>query len=107
MDQLDTDIPDNFQKSGVHYFSNKTTATFDLHQYGFTNTKKIASVPAPSSKIPAVPWLKLTYANFGDIGSIQEVYRLNTAGGTPPATCSGMPTTFEVQYAAEYWFYAS
>lgn len=51
-----------------------------------------------------MPWLKLT-ARSGATGNLEEVYRVNTAGGNPPATCAGMPATFEVQYAAEYWFY--
>lgn len=37
--------------------------------------------------------------------NVKEIYRVNTAGGNPPKTCDGMPTTFEIQYAAEYWFY--
>ncbi len=40
----------------------------------------------------------------GATGNLQEVYRINTAGGNPPATCEGMKSTFEVQYAAEYVF---
>lgn len=107
MDELDS-IPDSFVQSGVHYFSTKTTPTFDLRQYGLTNTKKIASVPAPVVKgqDPAVPWLKLAYNGLGEVGDVQEIYRLNTAGGTAPANCLGMPSNFEVQYSAEYWFYA-
>ncbi|MCJ1247086.1 hypothetical protein MMC30_004297 [Trapelia coarctata] len=107
MSELDGAIPDSFTQSGVHYFSNKTTPTFDLRQYGFTNSKKVASVPAPASKIPAVAWLKLAYDTSGEVGSVREIYRLNTAGGTPPATCLGMPAAFEVQYSAEYWFYSA
>lgn len=107
LDELDGEIPDNFIQSGVHYFSTKTTATFDLRNYGFTNSNKIASVPAPASKIPAVPWLKLEFNPIGEVGSVREIYRLNTAGGTPPATCAGMAGAFEVQYSAEYWFYAA
>lgn len=108
MDQLD-DLPDSFVQSGVHFFSTKTTPTFDLRQYGYTNSKKIAAVPAPAVKgqDPAVPWLKLQYNGLGEVGTVQEIYRLNTAGGTAPANCLGMPSAFEVQYAAEYWFYAA
>lgn len=52
----------------------------------------------------AVPWLKLTAQDpKGQI--LQEVYRVNTAGGSPPTSCQGMAATFEVQYAAEYWVY--
>lgn len=115
--------------SGHHYFSDLTTATFNLHtkhtNYGITFNKKIASVSAPAMNPGDVPnegpdgskpvaWLKLrTEMPNGDveaqddIGGVKEIYRVNTAGGSPPATCSGMPATFEVQYAAEYWFYGT
>ncbi|CRK34590.1 hypothetical protein BN1708_006425 [Verticillium longisporum] len=39
-------------------------------------------------------------------GDIQEIYRLTTAGGSPPSSCAGQPESFQVQYAAAYWFYA-
>jgi hypothetical protein len=29
-----------------------------------------------------------------------------TAGGNPPPTCKDKPAAFEVDYAAEYWFYS-
>ena len=48
----------------------------------------------------AVAWLKLI-TRSGATGNLEEVYRVNTAGGSPPATCAGMPAAFEVQYAAE------
>ncbi|MCJ1413039.1 hypothetical protein MMC19_007141 [Ptychographa xylographoides] len=102
-----TSIPPQLVPSGKHYFSDATTPTFDLGPLGFVHLKKVASVPAPAANPPAVAWLKLEYETQGDIGPIQEVYRLNTAGGSPPANCSGMPATFQVQYAAEYWFYAT
>ena len=113
--------------SGHHYFSDATTATFNLNtkkaNYGITFNKKIAGVPAPvtnsgniSNEGPdgskPVPWLKLqTQTPNGDarpedtLGGVREIYRVNTAGGSPPATCEGMKATFEVQYAAEYWFF--
>ncbi|MCJ1285816.1 hypothetical protein MMC26_005157 [Xylographa opegraphella] len=97
-------IPQSLTPVGHHYFSNATTPTFDLGSYGFLHSKKIASVPAPSAT--DVAWLKLEHETEGQIGNIAEIYRLNTAGGTPPATCSGMAAAFTVQYAAEYWFYS-
>lgn len=54
-----------------------------------------------------VPWLQLQAEVVeGSEGIVQEVYRLNTAGGVPPSTCAGQQGSFEVQYAAEYWLYA-
>lgn len=53
----------------------------------------------------AVAWLKLC-ALGGEGESLKEVYRVQTAGGNPPASCAGMPSAFEVQYAAQYWFFS-
>ncbi|RAL60788.1 hypothetical protein DID88_009893 [Monilinia fructigena] len=74
---------------------------------------KSDAIPAPAGAsigqndqgFGAVPWLKLTARN-GATGGLQEVYRVNTAGGNPPATCADrLGSNFNVQYAAEYWFY--
>lgn len=35
----------------------------------------------------------------------QEVYRVHTSGGQPPSTCRKEQKEFQVEYAAEYWFY--
>lgn len=66
---------------------------------------KDSSAQAPTKTVAigrkgeaAVPWLKLV-TKSGATGNIKEVYRVNTAGGSPPATCKGMPVAFEVQYA--------
>lgn len=102
--------------TGHHYFLNPTTPFFNmdtsLHQYGTGAFKKVNSTNAPSGALPgqygqgdgAVAWLKLdAQDSAGQV--LQEVYRVNTAGGQPPATCAGMPASFEVQYAAEYWLF--
>jgi len=53
----------------------------------------------------AVAWLKLGALNMaGEI--FKEVYRVQTAGGNPPASCVGMPAAFEVPYAAQYWLFS-
>ncbi|SMQ47639.1 unnamed protein product [Zymoseptoria tritici ST99CH_3D7] len=103
--------------SGHHYFSDATTAYFDLDtalgEYGRGGFKKVNATPAPSDAVKgqrgqgygSVPWLKLV--GKGDEGcEAKEIYRINTAGGNPPKTCAGMGKTFEVEYSAEYWFYA-
>lgn len=71
---------------------------------GFTLAKKTAAVPSVTAG--SVPWLKLGHLATGETGSIMEVYRMQTAGGSPPATCAGMGSAFEVPYAAEYWFWS-
>jgi hypothetical protein len=74
----------------------------------------VASSDAPADAVEdldgngygAVPWLYLETTN-ATVGSIRGIYRLNTAGGNLPTTCSGMPDTFDMDYAAEYWVYES
>jgi len=109
--------PMNLALSGHHFFTDLTTPFFNLDAAGLnlgqTGTSKTNSTAAPAAALKgvnnvgngAVPWLKLT-AKAGGKGNLAEVYRLNTAGGNPPATCAGMTgSTFVVEYAAEYWFY--
>jgi hypothetical protein len=107
--------PSNLIISGKHWFTNQTTPFFDLdsstQQLGGVPCGKDADVAAPADAPvgqlgePAVRWLKLR-AVAGATGGLQEVYRVETVGGSAPATCKGMPATFEVQYATQYWFYA-
>ncbi|ROW08970.1 hypothetical protein VMCG_02750 [Cytospora schulzeri] len=108
--------PGNYAISGHHYFTNTTTPFFNLDttngQLGSIPCAKAASVAAPTDAPTgqqgeeAVPWLKLQ-AREGATGRLEEVYRLETAGGSAPSTCAGMPASFEVQYSAQYWFYES
>lgn len=112
--------------SGYHYFADATTPTFNLNvdstNLGVIFSEKKANVTAPTyagtgaDGSKAVPWLKLTAKkppgtdsdiDPENVGGVQEVYRVNTAGGAAPATCAGIEgTTFTRQYSAEYWFWA-
>ncbi|KAI1111755.1 hypothetical protein F5Y14DRAFT_464336 [Nemania sp. NC0429] len=108
--------PTDLLVSGKHFFTNATTPFFNLdtdrYRIGEAPCSKLNASNAPSDAPKgrkgeaAVPWLRLA-ANPGATGGIQEVYRVETAGGSAPATCAGQPAAFEVQYAAEYWFFAS
>ncbi|KAL8675609.1 MAG: hypothetical protein Q9168_000121 [Polycauliona sp. 1 TL-2023] len=120
--------------SGHHYFTGPAP-TFNLHtnahNYGIQFTSVLAKIAVPEKLIKPgqnvgkdgskpVPWLKLSSANAlsdtapgvgqqalgSDSSPVQEVYRVNTAGGSPPTTCDGMKKDFEVEYAAEYWFWS-
>ncbi|KAL8730801.1 MAG: hypothetical protein Q9181_004545 [Wetmoreana brouardii] len=106
--------------SGHHYFT-ASTPTFNLHteshNFGIQFTKVLSKVPVPDDRqqtgqdgSKAVPWLKLSSADAdgglaSDGSPVKEVFRVNTAGGSAPKTCDAMPAKFEVQYAAEYWFW--
>ena len=103
--------PANLVISGTHFFTNGTTPFFDLDtspiKIGEAPCAKNSSIPAPvdapmgQQGEPAVPWLKLLTIS-GATGSLQEVYRVETAGGSAPKTCEDQPAAFEVQYAAQY-----
>lgn len=102
--------PGNYMISGHHYFLTTTTPFFNLDttngNLGEVPAAKNASVNAPADAAigqngeKAVAWLKLT-ADQGATGRIQEVYRVETAGGSQPSTCTGMAAQFEVQYSAQ------
>ncbi|KAI9750226.1 MAG: hypothetical protein M1815_001918 [Lichina confinis] len=99
--------------AGEHFFVG-STPRFNVGNekdfFGSIECKKEASSPAPAGAPSgqrgqghgAVAWLKLSDNGVND--GFQEVYRIHTAGGSPPPTCAGMPPSFEVQYAALYYF---
>lgn len=77
---------------------------------GYAPCAKNSSVPAPADAMKgqgngglgAVPWLKLLVRDSVEAkGGLEEVYRVNTAGGTAPATCAGQAGAFQIEYAAE------
>ncbi|KAI1183810.1 hypothetical protein F5B17DRAFT_434244 [Nemania serpens] len=102
--------PTDLLVSGRHFFTNVTTPFFNLdtdrYRIGEAPCSKLnasgppADAPKGRKGENAVPWLRLA-ANPGATGGIQEVYRVETAGGSAPATCAGQPAAFQVQYAAE------
>lgn len=107
--------PANIELMGHHFFYDPTTPEFNLDttkykQYGIAMTKKANSADAPESaaqgKYGAVSWLSLK-TTTGTVGKYKAVYRVNTASGSPPDTCEGMPSSFEIQYSANYYFYGN
>ena len=83
---------------------------FDLGSTGFLVAKKTGDIAAPGDAYAgqfgvgygAVDWLNLVDA--GGSTGISEVYRVETAGGMQPPTCTAAGP-IQVQYAALYWFY--
>ncbi|KAJ5131198.1 Protein of unknown function DUF3455 [Penicillium bovifimosum] len=105
--------PANIELLGHHFFYDATTPEFNLNlsphkQDGIVMTKKVSAIDAPSGSLSgqygAVPWLYLT-ASEGTVGNYKSVYRVDTAAGSPPKTCKGMPAAFQMQYAANYYFF--
>ena len=100
--------------AGHHFFAdvsgtNTPTFAFDRLSAPFpmTQVAKIANVDAPAhacpgkNGLPAVQWLYLQHRTGITQGGIDTVYRVETAGGNKPATCKGMPASWEVKYAAQ------
>lgn len=103
----------NIDLLGHHFFYDATTPEFNLNttpdkQHGIVMTKKGGSIDAPSTAFSgeygAVAWLYLTSTD-GTVGNYKSVYRVDTAAGSPPKTCQGMPSAFQMQYAANYYFF--
>jgi len=94
--------------AGSHYFAANSAPTFDVPSLGgATAFKKAAAVPAPATAANAVAWLALTQAPGQEDKPMLSVYRLETSNGAAPATCGTITGAFQVQYAAEYWFYTA
>ena len=102
---------------GGNHFFRESTPIFDLNtaarELGVVAVAKVDATPAPEKAVPgqygagygAVSWLKLEAASDTDENDWQEVYRVRTAGGQPPATCEGQPAELQIEYSAQYWFY--
>lgn len=95
-------------KLGSHIFNDLGVPCFHLGDVGDMQAKKIpgADLVAPkdsSSGKDGVNWLKL--GDKGGSKGINEVYRVHTAGGKPPATCEGQDDDITSLYAALYYFY--
>ncbi|KAM3516003.1 hypothetical protein MY11210_000285 [Beauveria gryllotalpidicola] len=103
--------PATLPVSGHHYFTAAGVPFFDLGDEGQIPCTKNASVNAPSTDTigrkgePAVPWLRLLATKDATKG-LGEVFRVSTAGGSPPATCKDLKGDFQVEYSAEYWFWS-
>lgn len=102
--------PNVMPVSGHHFFTAQGVPFFNLDSIGQAPTAKNNSAPAPATAAvgqngeAAVAWLKLKTVDSAT-NNIKEVYRVVTAGGSPPKTCQGQPENIEVQYSAQYWFW--
>ena len=99
-----------FPQAGHHFFDSTSEPTFDLtaSNNGVLVGAKVGDIQAPKGNSAtgsnqAVDWLALT-AKSGTEGALSSVYRIVTAGGKPSANCDGQPSSFEVEYAALYYF---
>jgi hypothetical protein len=104
----------NLPVLGNHYFDINGTPVFNLSAHSkiiFSAKTESVAAPATADKGPlgtgAVAWLMLTdkkgYTGGTTVG-LQQVYRVETAGGNSPL-CTEATGVITVPYAAEYWFY--
>jgi len=108
-------------KLGNHYFETNPftgkglSPVFDFRSGvlssdpdGYIIAAKTGDIAAPSDPTVNVDWLELknggqtTPVSSGDLAS--TVFRIDTAGGQPPTSCTGAVTT-SIPYAASYIFY--
>ncbi|KAK1833353.1 hypothetical protein QBC39DRAFT_50161 [Podospora conica] len=103
--------PSNLIISGIHFFPKGDTPYFNMNleplaHVGEIPAAKDAALPAPPDAPTgqhgeaAVAWLKLK-ARAGATEGLREVFRVETVGGSAPASCKGMPPKFAVQYSTQ------
>ena len=105
-------LPASFQNSVGRHFFDKEGPVFALDQQGEVPCPKIhvhilqeAGAPFPPCSDgrvePNVKWLLLGDTKGTSRGGADTVYRVMTAGGSRPATCSGLEPYFGVPYVAQ------
>ncbi|KAF7292164.1 hypothetical protein MIND_01243500 [Mycena indigotica] len=105
---------------GYHYFINSPTTAGAINaKWDFTSTgshkgdatafvvgAKVGNIPAPAPADPkvTVDWLMLNgIPGFDALAS--QVFRVDTVGGQPPASCAAGAAPIQVKYVAKYFLY--
>jgi len=96
---------------GTHYFINYEDTIlpkFDFTSYGptagnpdaFVVGTRVAGIPAPYTERD-IDWVELNAVSgkYAD-----KVYRVETRGGQPPASCTPGSDPISIKYATQYWF---
>src|SRR5262249_26432571 len=103
------DLFDGTGKQVGKHYAEPAGPAWELADGSKINGKKVAAHEAKN----AIPWLLLAGGSGtgnGLLSSVKSIQRLNTTGGTEPASgCDGSRagTEAEVQYPAHYYFYAT
>ncbi|KAF7316543.1 hypothetical protein MIND_00173600 [Mycena indigotica] len=92
---------------GHHYFVPSPSGTgispkWDFKSGQFVVAAKLANIPAPADPATNVDWLVLNSVQ-GDLAS--KVFRVDTAGGQPPSSCTPGSPDIQVKYTAKYFLY--
>lgn len=103
---------------GQHYFiTNPVTGSGLSPKWDFTSASeaghpdayvvgaRTGDIPAPTDPTVNIDWLSLSNlaGSGGDLAD--QVFRIQTRGGQPPASCTSGSAEIFVRYAAQYWFY--
>ncbi|KAF6761760.1 hypothetical protein DFP72DRAFT_1165446 [Ephemerocybe angulata] len=102
--------------SGKHFFTPTATGTapvWDMRAVGVKSVQgkpdayvlaaKVANLTAPNGA-EDVPWLQLKNVE-GDLAT--AIYRINTRGGQPPASCAVGSAPISVKYTSKYFLFGS
>jgi len=80
-----------------------TSGALSGHSDAFVIAAKVGDIPAPTGA-PDVDWLMLNNVE-GNLA--KQVFRVDTVGGDPPASCTPGSPEITVKYASTYWLYGS
>lgn len=102
---------------GDHYFiapanSTALSPVFDFragalkgNANGFVTVKKLGNTASPGGAAN-VDWLELANLATATSGTLAtNVFRVDTKGGQPPASCAVGSAAITVAYTAKYWFF--
>lgn len=108
--QWATDIDPRMRILGLHFFDSEVRPNFDLFNANPPLYLLAAKIDAVVVEPGDVAWLFLVdedqfNPSAGLTNGLNSVYRVETAGGDAPATCTTAGQALDVPYAAEYWFY--
>lgn len=78
------------------------TAVVTLYEIDTFEVNLVETLPSPDD-----PETNGLWAHSRSLENDWEMYRVEMIGGAVSSTCDGQTGTFDVQYAAEYWFYYS
>lgn len=78
------------------------TAVVILSEIDTFEATIVETVPAPD-----YPEANGLWAHSRSLDDDWEMYRIEMVGGLVPSTCEGLDSSFDIPYAAGYWFYSS
>ncbi|TCD70716.1 hypothetical protein EIP91_002092 [Steccherinum ochraceum] len=88
--------------SGISPKWDFTSASLQGHSDAFVVGAKVGDIVAPSNSGTNIDWLMLNAAQ-GNLAS--NVFRVETRGGQPPASCTPGSPDISVKYASQYWLF--